>query len=211
MKIQVYVIPSRFRNGNVQKVVRFRCIRSNGNVSKRRETANGNTGYPSCFRIGFTCFCDVSVYGFLEFRPVRATTVTVLSDSNCETRHIKSVTGHKSDQSIESYNERPSFEQQRKMSNVLSTFATQSLSPACSADKENVTANQQLQVQAEVPSNTSIQASPAAVIVQHNQMAVSNTTASHADSDRGHRLIPPQFSFYNCTNVQIHNNFGPCN
>ena len=134
---------------------------------------------------------------------LRATTVTVLSDSNCETRHIKSVTGHKSDQSIESYNERPSFEQQRKMSNVLSTFATQSLSPACSADKENVTANQQLQVQAEVPSNTSIQASPAAVIVQHNQMAVSNTTASHADSDRGHRLIPPQFSFYNCTNVQI--------
>ena len=70
MKIQVYVISSRFRNGNVPKVVRFRCIRSNGNVSKRHETANGNTGYPSCFRIGFTCFCDVSVYGFLEFRPV---------------------------------------------------------------------------------------------------------------------------------------------
>ena len=70
VKIQVYVIPSRFRNGNVQKVVRFRCIRSNGNVSNRHETANGNTGYPSCFRMGFTCFCDVSVYGFLEFRPV---------------------------------------------------------------------------------------------------------------------------------------------
>ena len=54
-----------------QKVVRFRCIRSNGNASKRHETANGNTGYPSCFRNGFTCFCDVSVYGFLKFRPVR--------------------------------------------------------------------------------------------------------------------------------------------
>ena len=39
-------------------------------MSKRHKTANGNTGYPSCFRIGFTCFCDVSVYGFLEFRPV---------------------------------------------------------------------------------------------------------------------------------------------
>ena len=73
VKIQVYVFPSGFRNGNVQKVVRFRCIRSNGNVSKRHETANGNTGYPSCFRIGFTCFCDVSVYGFLEFRPVKIT------------------------------------------------------------------------------------------------------------------------------------------
>ena len=35
---------------------------------------------------------------------LRATSVTVLSDNNCETRHIKSVTGHKSDHSIESYN-----------------------------------------------------------------------------------------------------------
>ena len=33
---------------------------------------------------------------------LRATSVTVLSDNNCETRHIKSVTGHKSDNSIES-------------------------------------------------------------------------------------------------------------
>lgn len=148
---------------------------------------------------------------YLTNHCLRATTVTVLSDSNCETRHIKSVTGHKSDQSIESYNERPSFEQQRKMSNVLSSFATQSTSTACSANKENITANQQLQVQAEVPSNTSVQASPSAVIVQHNQMAVSNMTAGYADSDRVHCSIPPQFSFYNCTNVQIHNNFGPCN
>ena len=46
------------------------CKSSNGSVSKRHETANENTGYPSCFRIGFTCFYDVSVYGFLEFRPV---------------------------------------------------------------------------------------------------------------------------------------------
>ena len=59
-----------FPERKCQKVVRFRCDRSNGDVSKRHETANRNTGYPSCFRIGFTCFCDVSVYGFLEFRPV---------------------------------------------------------------------------------------------------------------------------------------------
>ena len=54
-----------------QKVVRFRCIRSDGNASQRQETASGNTGYQSCFQNGLTCFtCDVSVYGFLEFRPV---------------------------------------------------------------------------------------------------------------------------------------------
>ena len=28
------------------------------------------TGYPSCFQNGLTCFCHVSVYGFLQFRPV---------------------------------------------------------------------------------------------------------------------------------------------
>ena len=47
---------------------------------------------------------------------LRATSVTVLSDHNCKTRHIKSITGHKSDQAVESYNERPSMEQQQKMS-----------------------------------------------------------------------------------------------
>ena len=52
------------------KVVRFRCIRSNGNARKRHETGNGNTGYPSCFRNGLTCFCHASVYGFLRFCPV---------------------------------------------------------------------------------------------------------------------------------------------
>ena len=51
-------------------MVRFRCIRSNGNARKRHETGNGNTGYPSCFRNGLTCFCHVSIYGFLQFRPV---------------------------------------------------------------------------------------------------------------------------------------------
>ena len=50
--------------------LRKRCIRSNGNARKRHETGNGNTGYPSCFRNGLTCFCHVSVYGFLQFRPV---------------------------------------------------------------------------------------------------------------------------------------------
>ena len=39
---------------------------------------------------------------------VKATAVTVLSDSNVEARHIKGVTGHKSYSSIESYTRRPS-------------------------------------------------------------------------------------------------------
>jgi len=120
------------------------------------------------------------------------------------------MTSHKSDQSIESYNERPSLEQQRMMSNVLSTFlhsseaSRQSSSSACSADKENTTATK--------PGNTSttaIQATPASVFVQHNQLSVnSNSMASFAHGDRGQQSHP-HFNFYNCTNVHIHNNFGP--
>ena len=42
---------------------------------------------------------------------LRATTVTVLSSVNVETRQTKAVTGHKSDASIESYCERPTLRQ----------------------------------------------------------------------------------------------------
>ena len=60
---------------------------------------------------------------------LRATAVTVLSDHNCETRHIKSVTGHRSDQAVESCNDRSSIEQQ-KMSHVLSDFVSAGASEA---------------------------------------------------------------------------------
>ena len=53
---------------------------------------------------------------------VRATSVTVLSDNNVEARHIKSVTGHKSTASIESYNDRASLQQKENMSNILSRY-----------------------------------------------------------------------------------------
>ena len=46
---------------------------------------------------------------YLTNHSIRAMSVTVLSDSNVEARHIKAVTGHKSDNSIESYNTRASF------------------------------------------------------------------------------------------------------
>ena len=42
---------------------------------------------------------------------IRATTVTVLSAANYETRHIKVITGHQSEASIESYSNTPTFHQ----------------------------------------------------------------------------------------------------
>ena len=51
---------------------------------------------------------------------VRATSVTVLSDHNIETRNQE--TAHKSTTSIESYNVRASLQQKENMSNILSLF-----------------------------------------------------------------------------------------
>ena len=53
---------------------------------------------------------------------IRATSVTILSDANMETRHIKCITGHKFDTSIESYSTKPSFLKKEKMSAILSSF-----------------------------------------------------------------------------------------
>ena len=53
---------------------------------------------------------------------VRATSIMTLSDANVETRHIKCITGHKSDTSIESYSTKPSFQQKEKISAILSSF-----------------------------------------------------------------------------------------
>ena len=62
-------------NGNstetYKKVVRFRCNRSDGNMSKRDVSASVNMCKPSCFRDGVTCLRNVSVCGFLLFRPVQ--------------------------------------------------------------------------------------------------------------------------------------------
>ena len=127
---------------------------------------------------------------------LRATAVTVLSDHNCETRHIKSVTGHRSDQAVESYNDRPSIEQQKKMSHVLSDFvssgateASPSTSVSVEDEKENECDGQQdRQAQSE-----------GTVLVQ-------NQFVSRTEVRQSERRSFPQF-FFNC-NVQVHNHYG---
>ena len=54
---------------------------------------------------------------------IRASTVIVLGEENVEARRIRAVTGHKSDSSIDSYNNKPSM-QQFEMSSILSTFVS---------------------------------------------------------------------------------------
>ena len=69
---------------------------------------------------------------------VRATSVTVLSDHNIEARHIKTVTGHKSDNSIESYCSRASFQQKENMSNILSGFISGRTTSSCTRECFNI-------------------------------------------------------------------------
>ena len=124
---------------------------------------------------------------YLTNHSIRATSVTVLSDSNVEARHIKAVTGHKSDNSIESYNTRASFQQKENMSNILSRF---------------VAGNQQNQCS----STNTISVNPASYTVQK---ADENTTDIQLRVDNKTTNIdmrgPHSFNFHNCS-VSIVNN-----
>ena len=130
---------------------------------------------------------------------LRATSVTVHSDRNCETRHIKSITGHNSDQAVESYNERPSMEQQQKMSLALTDFIgnASSGSAASVQGKEN-----EIQQQSRpIPDEFTHQESGKAVFVENN-FSTSSTSVSRLGDQRS----LPQY-FYNCS-VNVHNYYS---
>ena len=112
---------------------------------------------------------------------VRATSVTVLSDHNVEARHIKAVTGHKSDQSIESYSSKASFKQKENMSSILSGFVSGEEQPIATKTI-NEASNMSLAVKETVTSQQLCQVSTS----NHQQTA---------------------FNFENCT-VSIINNYG---
>ena len=130
---------------------------------------------------------------------LRATSVTVLSDHNCETRHIKSITGHKSDQAVESYNERPSIEQQQNMSLVLSDFIGNASSGGVTLvqGKENAVQQQCRPIPDEIPH----QESSKAVLVENNFSTSSTCVSQQSDQ----RSFPQHF--YNCS-VTVHNYYS---
>ena len=68
-----------------------------------------------------------------------ATLVTVLSEANYVRKHIRSITGHKSDTSVDSYSGSASFRKREEMANGLASFLE--------IDKGNTSANIQAQVQ----------------------------------------------------------------
>ena len=130
---------------------------------------------------------------------LRATSVTVLSDHNCETRHIKSITGHKSDQAVESYNERPSIEQQQKISLVLSDFIGNASSGGVTLvqGRENAVQQQCRPIPDEIPH----QEFSKAVLVENNFSTSSTCVSQQSDQ----RSFPQHF--YNCS-VTVHNYYS---
>lgn len=138
---------------------------------------------------------------YLTNHCLRATAVTILSDHDCEVHHIKAVAGLKSDSSIESYNQRPSLEQQERMSSILSDFHSL---------KENQQPESGILVQHSQVQQSSASLQPeSGVLVQHNQFQHLKSSAnSTAFIARGGQIFPrPQYNFSNC-NVQIHNHYG---
>ena len=114
---------------------------------------------------------------------VRATSVTVLSDNNIEARHIKTVTGHKSDNSIESYCSRASFQQKENMSNILSAFISGDSAKPRGLVHEGASTSKQL---------------------------TGTSTLSVAPQDQQSTLkmqMPQSFSFHGCSVSIVNNNY----
>ena len=67
---------------------------------------------------------NAEISPYLTNHSLQATTVTVLSSQNFETRNIKAITGHRSDTSIESYCKRPTLNQFKDLATALTHFVS---------------------------------------------------------------------------------------
>lgn len=121
---------------------------------------------------------------YLTNHSIRATTVTILSAANYECRHIKAITGHRSEASIESYSDTPTFQQFKAMSNVLGNF----VDSGRSTDDPSVFAPQTTSASSSshsVSTSTSAVTNQNVVGIQHGQHLV-------------HGLVPGG-TFHGCT------------
>ena len=71
---------------------------------------------------------------------VRATAITIWSNAEVPARHIMSISGHANEQSISSYNNRPSVQQLKNCSHVLSNALEGRSSSALVSQRESASA-----------------------------------------------------------------------
>ena len=115
---------------------------------------------------------------------VQATSVRVLSDHNIEARHTKMVTGHKSDNSIESHCSKASFQQKEHMSSILSDFISGDLAEPRVLALEGASTSKEL----------TGASTPVTVAPQDQQSTVK-------------MQMPQSFSFHGCSVSIINNNY----
>lgn len=129
---------------------------------------------------------------------LRATTVTVLSSVNVETRQIKAITGHKSDASIESYCERPTLHQFQHMSSAITSFVH---------GKENVTPTATVSSPPASVQDTVAQTSSAQMVSSSSSVsATQNEENVFISNGVNQRAILPSGTFHGCSftfNVNI--------
>lgn len=118
---------------------------------------------------------------------IRATSVTILKAAGLENSRVRSVTGHKSDASIESYHERPTFQQQVQSSEIVSNFVAGA----------PVTESQPVVVQ-----NTAQSRSPLAAIQQNRSQNEICSFSQHSNVGAQQTNAEHNFSsgsFHGCT------------
>ena len=129
---------------------------------------------------------------------VRATSVTVLSDCNVEARHIKAVTGNKSNMSIESYSARASFEQKEKMSGTLNSFVHGNCQPLQQISNQTQPA---LPPQESTGVIVPASASQISRQISDQQINIQNTSTSYTNQ-------PFPNTFHNCTVTIVNNSYS---
>ena len=134
--------------------------------------------FPSRYKLGCCHRCGVSSPLITIFSLLSALYLSWLY-----IYHIKAVTGHKSDSSIESYNQWPSLEQQERMSSILSDFHSL---------KENQQPESGILVQHSQVQQSSASLQPeSGILVQHNQFQHLQSSAnSTAFIARGGQIFP---------------------
>ena len=135
---------------------------------------------------------------------VRATSVTILSDANVETRHIKCITGHKSDTSIESYSTKPSFQQKEKMSAILSSFVGGENFNAPHQDQQIGEANS-----VDIPQSCPVVPRPPLenLSLSVNVQQPSTSTTTLPSRQAFFQASAPNFQFQGCSVTIVNNNY----
>ena len=122
-----------------------------------------------------------------------ATSVIILPAANYESRHIKAITGHQSEASIESYSDTPTFQQFKAMSNAIADFVDSGRS-----SEESLVLVAKTTEKLAVSSSTHSTSAPPRKSIAENVVEIQRARQSNQHMHLAHGLIPSGI-FHGCT------------